>query len=75
MNVPTSIDAATLTTASWTKLTTIGFRLVCGFSEREVAKELGVPHKQVAAQLDALRDELAGGWVVRLRPGDEPNAT
>jgi len=39
-------------------VTTSGFRLVCGFSEREVAKELGVPHKQVAAQLDALRDEL-----------------
>jgi hypothetical protein len=41
-------------------LTTIGFRLVCGFSEREVAKQLGVPHKKVVARLDALRDELAG---------------
>jgi hypothetical protein len=59
-NAPTSIDAHALTTASWTTLTTIGFRLVCGFTEREVAMQLGVPRKQVVERLDALRDELAG---------------
>jgi hypothetical protein len=41
--MPTSIDAAALTTASWITLTTVGVRLVCGFSEREVARELWGP--------------------------------
>lgn len=59
MPVPTSLDAYGLTTASWVTLTTVAFPISLGYSEREIAKQLGVPHKQVAAQLDALRDELA----------------
>jgi hypothetical protein len=31
-----------------------------GFSEREIARQLGLRQKQVVERLDALRDELAG---------------
>jgi hypothetical protein len=59
-SVPTTINAATLTTASWITLTQIAYRLALGFNEREVAREIGVTQKVVAARLDDLRDELAG---------------
>lgn len=57
--VPTSIDAGALTPASWVTLTQVGFRLALGFTERQVAKELGWPQKMVKARLDTLRAELA----------------
>jgi len=47
-----------LTTASWVTLTEVGFRMSLGYSEREVARELGVPRKQVEQRLDVLRSEL-----------------
>ena len=56
--LPTQIDAMALTTASWLTLTQVGFRMSLGLSEREVARELGVPKKQIEQRLDALREEL-----------------
>jgi DNA-binding CsgD family transcriptional regulator len=47
-----------LTTASWITLTEVAFRISLGYSEREVAREMGVTRKQVAQQLGELREEL-----------------
>jgi len=47
-----------LTTASWVTLTQVAFPISLGYSEREVARELGVPRKQVEQRLDLLRSEL-----------------
>ena len=59
-SVPTGIDAGALTTESWVTLTQVGFRLMLGYTERQVAAELGWPRREIEARLDALRDELAG---------------
>jgi hypothetical protein len=59
-NAPTSLDACALTTASWITLVNIAFPLSLGFSEREIARQLGLRQKQLVERLDALRDELAG---------------
>jgi len=55
---PSSIDPMALTTASWVTLTQVAFPISLGYSEREVARELGVPRKQVEQRLDLLRSEL-----------------
>lgn len=57
-SLPSSINPMALTTASWITLTEVGFRMSLGYSEREVAKELGVPKKNVEQRLDVLRSEL-----------------
>jgi len=57
-SLPSTLDPMALTTASWITLTEVGFRMSLGYSEREVAKELGVPRKQVEQRLDLLRSEL-----------------
>ena len=49
-----------LTTESWITLTQVAFRISSGFSEREVAKELGQTRREVEARLDVLREELLG---------------
>ena len=56
--MPTSIDAAALTTASWVTLTQVAFRLTLGYTEPQVAREIGVSQKVVSTRLDDLRDEL-----------------
>jgi protein-arginine kinase len=62
-SVPTSIDAYALTTASWSTLVQIAFPLSLGFSEREVARQLELPLKQIVERLNELRDELRAGVV------------
>ena len=55
---PSTIDPMALTTASWITLTKVAYPMSLGYSEREVARELGVPKKQVDQRLEALREEL-----------------
>ena len=47
-----------LSTASWVTLTQVVFRISSGYSEREVARELGQTRREVEASLDLLREEL-----------------
>lgn len=59
-SIPSQIDPMALTTASWLTLNEIAFPMSLGYSEREVARGLGVPKKQVATRLAGLREELMG---------------
>ena len=55
---PSSLDPMVLSTASWVTLTQVVFRISSGYSEREVARELGQTRREVEASLALLREEL-----------------
>ena len=44
-----SIDADALTTTSWVTLTQVAFPISLGYSEKQVARQLGWTHKAVGA--------------------------
>ncbi len=48
-SVSASIDADALTTASWVTLTQVAFPISLGYSEKQVARQLGWTHKAVGA--------------------------
>lgn len=49
-----------LTTSSWITLTQVAFRMSLGYSERDVARQLGQSKGTIEHRLDLLRSELLG---------------